>query len=73
MEYKCKTIPIDKLNATPQGFVMPLCEDCKTQDCSNPIEKRKVSILGVTKTMKVFAKGSDPCFVVACNGYTKDG
>jgi hypothetical protein len=72
MEYKCKLISINKLNATPNGFSLSLCDSCKTRDCSNPIEKRKISILGVTKEVRVFSRGTDVSFVVACNGYTKE-
>ena len=70
MEYKCKTIPIDKLIATPKGFIMPLCQDCTTIDCENPIEKRKISFVGVKKMVKVFSRGSQVGFVINCNGYT---
>lgn len=71
MEYKCKTIPIDKLVASPKGFVMPICQSCKTEDCTNPIEKKKVSVVGIKKELKIFVRGSSAGFVINCNGYTK--
>lgn len=71
MEYKCKTISINKLTATPVGFVMPLCQTCKTVDCTNPIEKKRVAVVGVIRTLKIFSKGVSQGFVVKCNGYTK--
>lgn len=71
MEYKCKTISIDRLMATPMGFVFPLCQDCKNEDCTNPIEKRRLSIVGVNKIFRVYCKGQNISFVVSCNGYTK--
>ena len=62
---------IDQLNVGPMGFVMPLCESCKSQDCSNPVEKIKMSILGVTKEVKVYNAGRNPKFVVECEGYIR--
>ena len=38
-------------------------------DCSNPIEKTKLSILGVEKEVKVFNGGTSPRFVVQCEGH----
>ena len=69
MEYKCQTVKLDRMIVTPQGFINPLCESCKTLDCSNPIEKRKVSIIGVTKVVKIYSRGQDARFVVQCEGY----
>lgn len=70
MEYKCKTVSLNKLIATPMGFGMPLCQKCKTRDCTNPIEWRSVSFVGINKKVRVFVKGSQISFVVSCNGYT---
>ena len=64
MEYKCQTISMYRMLIGPKGFVIPLCETCVTKDCDNPIEKTKVSILGVTKEIKVYNRGSDPKIVV---------
>ena len=69
MEYKCKTINTSQLIATPVGFMMPLCEKCQVQDCTNPIEQIKMSILGITIKVKVFNLGSESKFVVQCEGY----
>ncbi len=71
MEYKCTTVPINKLISTPSGFVMPMCQECKTIDCDNPIESKNISVLGVNKNIKVFVRGTQISFVVNCNGYTK--
>lgn len=71
MEYKCSTVPVSKLIATPMGFVMPMCQECKTVDCENPIESRKFSIVGVKKNIRAFVRGTQISFVVKCNGYTK--
>jgi len=71
MEYKCQTANISQLNVTANGFFMPLCETCKTMDCTNPIEKMKISILGVIKEVKTFNRGIEPRFVVQCEGYAR--
>ena len=70
MRYKCKTLPINKLLMTHRGFIDCLCSSCKTLDCSNYIEKRKISILGVKKEIKVYARGDEVSFVMECEGYT---
>ena len=65
-------VNISQLNVGPQGFIMPICETCKTLDCTNPIEKVKISVVGVKKEIKVYGKGPEPKFVVECEGYVKD-
>ena len=69
MEYKCQTVKLDRMIVTPQGFINSICESCKTSDCSNPIETRKISIIGVTKEVKIYSRGNEPRFVVQCEGY----
>jgi len=69
MEYKCKVVPISQLMASTKGFIMPLCQDCRTRDCSNPIEKTSISILGVKKELRAYIRGSNVNFVVSCDGY----
>lgn len=72
MEYKCKTISFNKLIYNHQGFVNPLCNDCTTKDCSRDIEKKKVSILGVKKEIRLVTKGDDVTAVIQCEGYVKN-
>jgi hypothetical protein len=69
MEYHCRTIAIDKLPLGPQGFLSPLCDRCKSKDCSNPIETARISIRGVVETHKVYVRGREPYFVVDCEGF----
>jgi len=71
MEYNCQTMNLSQLLVSSKGFVMPLCESCRTKDCTNPIEKTKTSILGVTKEIKIFNRGVDPRIVVKCEGYIR--
>jgi len=60
-----------RLEISPMGFIMPICETCATRDCSNPVEKMEVSIMGVTKKVKMFNRGIEPRAVVQCEGYIK--
>lgn len=69
MEYKCQTTNMSRMIVSSIGFFNPICEKCNTQDCSNPIEKRKISIMGVTKIIKVYGRGSEPRFVTHCEGF----
>jgi hypothetical protein len=52
-----------------KGFYTSICESCNSQDCSNPIEKTEVSILGVSKKMKIYSRGITPRIVVQCEGF----
>ena len=69
MEYKCQTVNMSRMIVEAKGFFNPICESCTTEDCSNPIEKTKVSILGVTKKVRVYNRGKNPRLVVQCEGY----
>ena len=69
MQYKCKTVSVSQLIATYSGFVKSLCDRCKSYDCSNPIEKRRISIVGITKEIRVYSSGDNASFVVDCQGY----
>jgi hypothetical protein len=70
MEYRCKTQSMDRMIISPQGALYSLCENCQTKDCSNSIEKQKVSVFGVTRELKLFVRGSEYYCVVECAGYT---
>jgi hypothetical protein len=69
MQYKCKTIPLAKLIVTAGGIVSPLCNDCKSKDCDNPIEKISVSVLGIEQKLRVWNSRSSTSMVVQCEGY----
>jgi hypothetical protein len=70
MEYRCRTQSFDRIIIGPHGVISSLCESCLTKDCSNPIEKQKVSVMGVTKELRLFVRGSEYYCVVECAGYT---
>ncbi|HUS50717.1 MAG TPA: hypothetical protein VMZ91_11165 [Candidatus Paceibacterota bacterium] len=69
MQYRCKTIPVNKMEVTHQGLINPLCDSCETIDCTNPIERKKISIIGITRKCKVYSRGPEVSFVIACEGY----
>ena len=69
MEYKCKMINASRLNVGPNGFIFPICNSCKTKDCSNPIESMRVSIVGVVKNLRLYSRGNDSRIVVECEGF----
>jgi len=71
MEYQCKMISVKSLTVTPVGFVLPLCDSCKTKDCTNPIESKKFSILGVVRRARLYNRGIEPRMVVDCEGYIR--
>jgi hypothetical protein len=70
--YDCKTIPLTKLIPTPNGYLQPLCNKCKSKDCENPIEQKIISVLGVPKKMRVYVLPHSINIVVDCpNGYVE--
>ena len=69
MEYKCQTVNMNRMIVGSKGFFTSICESCNSQDCSNPIEKIEVSILGVSKKIKVYNRGNSPKLVVQCEGF----
>ena len=71
MEYHCKYIQMNKLLVDHTGPIESICTKCKSEDCSNPIEKRKMSVFGITKECRFFVRGSDPMFVIQCEGYVE--
>ena len=73
MKYKTKSVPLTQLIATNKGFLQPLCNDCRTLDCENDIEIKKISILGVTVEGKLLAKKDDSYMVIGCEGYINNG
>jgi hypothetical protein len=72
VEYKCQLFSIKQLLIGPNGFVEPLCDKCLTADCTNPIEKKKISVMGVIKEMKIYSRSSEEHFVVNCTGFSRE-
>lgn len=69
MEYECQTTPFDKLVITISGESNPLCNSCKTPDCSNPIREHTVSKMGINTKMRLWTVGNVIRQVIACKGY----
>jgi len=69
VEYKCKMISAVRLNVSPAGFILPLCDSCASRDCTNPIESLSFSVLGVIRKVRLYNRGSEPRIVVDCEGY----
>ena len=69
MEYRCKMISMASLNISPVGFTMPLCDTCRTRDCTNPIESMNFSVIGIVRKVRLYNRGSEPKMVVECEGY----
>lgn len=69
MNYKCKTIPLNKLVAY-DGCVKSLCTECLANDCSNNVEIRNISILGTMQKYRLLNRGDDFYIVYDCDGFT---
>jgi len=63
------TGPGNNLIMSPAGLQEPLCNDCQTPDCSNPIEEQLVSTLGIAQNMRLWVINNVVRQVVACRGY----
>ena len=72
MEYECSTAPMDKTIVSSKGISAPLCNDCRTPDCSNPIREHEVSQFGISVKMRLWVVNRVVRQVVACKGYTGD-
>ena len=69
MEYEVQLIPVNKSPINSRGLAMPLCNDCQTPDCTNPIRERSMSVRGIVIKMRLWAANNVIRQVVACNGY----
>ena len=69
MHYECRSISFNKLENNMDGFVESLCTKCQCNDCSNPVEWKEVSDLGVKRKHRVLVRNSDPGLVVQCKGF----
>ncbi len=54
MEYAVETVPVDRVVVTPEGLLEPLCNTCCCPDCTNPIEARQVSRMGILKELRLY-------------------
>ena len=66
MIHNCETKPLTVL---ADSRAKTLCDVCKSLDCENPIEKHKVSIVGIEKEMKVYVTRNSVAVVTKCDGF----
>ena len=71
-QYKCKLVPIDRLPVGPIGVVEPLCNNCKTKDCSNPIEPVNITVFGKNVSWRIYKKHASASIVIQCAGHSTD-
>ena len=62
-------MPMDKVALGAQGVVSPLCTDCLSPDCTNPIEEHTVSVMGVPTKMRLYVINNMYRRVIDCKGY----
>lgn len=72
MEYECHIVPLDKLMMNASGVQDALCTSCQAPDCTNPIREKSISIMGVTKKVRLWVAYNQTRQVVACRGYIGD-
>jgi len=53
----------------PTGVIEPLCNSCISKDCTNPIQKQKISIMGIKKEHRILIRGYEYVAVIQCEGY----
>jgi len=71
MEYQCRTVNLNKMLLSHKGPIDSLCTRCKSEDCGNPIEIRKISFFGIAKEHRFFVRSGEPMAVVQCEGYSE--
>ncbi len=69
---KCKKVPLDHLIVTPLGLATPQCQTCSHKNCGHPIEKFKVSVMGLQKEWRLFNSHGKPMAVFECEQYTPE-
>jgi len=72
MDYPCVKLVLAKQMLGPNGIIEPLCNSCTQIDCTNPIRKKTVSILGVNKEWHLFMEGTKAYQIVGCEGYINE-
>jgi len=69
MEYRVQTAQFDRLNLDGIGVSQPLCNDCITPDCTNPIREHKVQEFTELKMYRLYTVNRVVRSVVNCEGY----
>jgi len=71
VEYSVRLIPFNSVPVSVDGGVNPLCNECMSIDCTNPIAKTKVSIFGKEETYRMYRQGGSYKMVIDCDGFMK--
>ena len=67
MDYKIlRYLPVNKVQIGSDGVLRSLCNSCKTRDCSNRIEYRYVSYMGVMEKQRLWISWEDIYLVLLC-------
>ena len=71
MEYRCNSVPLTAFITVTGTSVenSGLCAKCKSRDCTNPIEKKTISVLGINKSGHFLMRGNEPYVVLECEGF----
>jgi len=69
VNYRYKSTRLDHVLVTPVGPFCGLCEMCKSMDCTNNVENRKVCIMGSVRDIRLIIRGDEPSVVIFCEGF----
>lgn len=69
MEYDCHIVSATKLVNGLMDVQKPLCTHCVNKSCTNPIVEKKISVIGIVHTTRMFQSGDRLFFVTKCDGF----
>ena len=69
MDYECILAPTDKTLVDATGERCPLCNSCRTPDCTNPIKEMSVAVFGVQRKCRFWVVSNVVRQVISCQGY----
>ena len=72
MEYECQLVSANRLSKGILDLQKPLCTRCHNKSCTNNIVDKKIAIMGVVHTAKLYNIGERFYFVVKCDGFMKE-
>lgn len=71
MEFECVTVSLNSIATDPSGVKEPLCNRCCQPECTNPIRKRKVFVVGQVREWNLFCVGHQVYMVTLCRGFVE--
>jgi len=72
MQFDCKVVSVNKLTSRVFGTIQPLCSKCKNKSCTNPIVDKKISLMGIVYTARLYQLGERFYIVSHCDGYMRE-